>query len=185
MEELKIFETDWQQYNPRKPHIPRQGLDVFNYHGELVNPSPSLDSLKEYNVEHGTKFTETECTRPTEVYEECPTLKEFLEPMHWAVRTHFLKLGPGGYFPPHRDHTAGVQNSFRIIVPIWNCRPPRVRFMLEDQSLDWEYGVAYVLNTTKSHTLFNAGAEEDSIWLVINAMVCGSALKFIERNLAN
>ena len=48
---LKDFEDKWSQYNPRKSHIAREGLCVFNYEGRC-GPGPALDSLKEYNRIH-------------------------------------------------------------------------------------------------------------------------------------
>ena len=38
-------------------------------------------------------------------------------------------------------------------------------------------------DTTKEHTLFNASMK-DSIWLVINALVCEESIEFVCKNLA-
>lgn len=180
---LKDFESKWSQYNPRKAHIPREGLCVFNYSGKC-GPGPALDSLKEYNRIHNTNIGESDCNKPTELLWESKELQHFFEPLVGSVvRTHFLKLKPGGFFPPHRDHTRGVQNSFRIIVPIYNCQPPHSNFILEDKILYMEHGYPYVINTTKLHWLFNAHAEEDQIWLVINAKIDENCMEFIENGL--
>ena len=45
LETLSSFEDKWSQYNPRKNHIRREGLCVFNYDGKC-GPGPALDSVK-------------------------------------------------------------------------------------------------------------------------------------------
>lgn len=180
---LSQFEDKWSQYNPRKSHIPREGLCVFNYEGRC-GPGPALDSLKEYNKIKDTNIGETDCNKPTELFFKSPELQNYFEPLLGSVvRTHFLKLKPGGFFPPHRDHTRGTQNTFRIIVPVKNCAPPASNFVLEDKILYMDHGSTYVINTTKLHWLFNASAENDSIWLVINAKIDETCMEFIENGL--
>lgn len=183
LDTLELFESKWSQYNTRRSYIPREGLCVFNYDG-VCGPNPALDSLKQYNELHSTDLTESDANVPTELYHASPELQEYFKPLIGSVvRTHFLKLKPGGYFPPHRDHTKGKQNSFRIIVPIINCEVPCSNFILEDKILNMNRGESYIINTTKLHTLFNADAHRDSIWLVINAKIDERSLKFIESGL--
>lgn len=180
---LKSFDRKWSQYNPRKSHIAREGLCVFNYEGRC-GPGPALDSLKEYNRIHKTNVGESDCNKPTELYWESQELQNFFQPIIGSVvRTHFLRLKPGGFFPPHRDHTRGVQNSFRIIVPIHNCDPPTSNFVLEEKILHMKQGRAYVVNTTKLHWLFNAHTYEDQIWLVVNAKIDKTCMEFIENGI--
>jgi len=103
--------------------------------------------------------------------------------LDWSVRSHFLRLPPGGYFSPHRDHVYYDQQSFRIIWPLQNCNPPSFRFMLEDTTLNFDHGHCYVINTTKAHTLFNCSPSNDSIMLVVNALVCEDSIRFVQDNL--
>ena len=42
----------------------------------------------------------------------------------------------------------------------------------------------YFVNTLKEHTLFNASADQDSIWLVLNYIVNEESINWIYRNLA-
>lgn len=183
MKTLEIFEDKWSQYNTRRAHIPREGLCVFNYDG-VCGPNPALDSLKQYNELHNTDLKETDAHVPTELYQYSSELQEYFKPLIGSVvRTHFLRLKPGGFFPPHRDHTKGKQTSFRIIVPIANCEPPYTNFILEDKILRMTHGTSYVINTTKEHTLFNANNNLDSIWLVINCKIDDRSLSFIESGL--
>ena len=85
----------------------------------------------------------------------------------YVGRSHFLKIPPGGFFPPHRDFKSTDLHSFRIIVPMKNMEYPKFTFMLEDKVLPWKNGKAYFLNTAKQHHLFNAGSE-DAYMIVLN-----------------
>ena len=55
--------------------------------------------------------------------------------------------------------------------------------MLEDKTLNFEYGECYVVNTTKQHTLFNCSTQYDSLWLVVNTQVTDESIRFIQDNL--
>lgn len=180
LKELEPFNNKWSQYNENKPWINRHGLCVLNERGS-VGPGPALNSLYEWNQVHRTNLKEVDFNKPTEVYKNSQQLQSILSDiLPFCVRTHFLKLLPGGYFPPHRDHTGKEQKTFRLIVPIQACNPPATRFMIEDKTLHWNLGQMYLLNTTKQHMLFNATLSEESIWLVINCIVCDEMIDYIE-----
>ena len=159
-------EFDWVKYNPRKD-INRWGLSVTSLDGGLSG-RPDLDSLYEYNKENGTGYNEKDFNVPTPVLND--QIKNLLEP--WKdnyYRTHFLKFGPGGFFPPHRDwnYHSGRADSFRLIMPLRNVNPPYFNFVLEDKMLHWEVGRLYFVDTLKMHYLFNSGFN-DSYWLIVN-----------------
>lgn len=183
-DDLNKFDNQWSQYNPRKPYIQRQGLCVINEKGSC-GPGPALDSLIEYNKENNLKLSDHDFNKPTELYYSSNALQHmFKDNLSWCIRTHFIKLKPGGFFPPHRDHSyKGIQDSFRLVVPIENCNPPDSYFIVEDKILYWEYFTLYFVNTLKTHTLFNAHPINNSIWLVINAKLCNESINFVEKYL--
>jgi aspartyl/asparaginyl beta-hydroxylase (cupin superfamily) len=181
--ELAQFDTSWSQYNVLKPWISRQGLCVLNERG-LIGPGPALNSLYEWNRTYNTELTEMDFNKPTEVYRASEQVRSVLKDiLPYCIRTHFLKLLPGGYFPPHRDYVGKQQKTFRLIIPIKSCNPPDTRFMIEDKTLYWNQGSMYAVNTTKEHTLFNASAHTNSVWLVINAIICEETINFVSNNL--
>ena len=57
LSELRYFESDWTQYNPRKLPNNRIALSITNSNG-ILGPGPDLDSLPEYNAEHGVYLDE-------------------------------------------------------------------------------------------------------------------------------
>lgn len=183
LEEIKLFDGKWSQYNELKPWIKRQGLCVINERGK-VGPGPALNSIYEWNKKNGTSYTELDFDKPTELYYASSQVQRILKDiLPYCVRTHFLKLPRGGFFPEHRDHRGRNQKTFRLIVPIQECNPGAVRFMIEDRTLYWRCGKMYYINTTKPHTIFNASTNQDSIWLVINAKLCNEMIDFVSDKL--
>ena len=168
----EIYDFKFVKYNPSRPEILRDGLSVTSYDGGLSG-YPDLHSLKDVYEETGESFSEEECTVLTPVYHDCPEVQKMCDPwLPWLKRTHFLKLPPGGFFPDHVDGgRIGNPTSFRLIVPIFNCNPPEMIFLVKPgtqyEVLNWEHGRTYFLNTSKRHLLFNASSE-DSIMLVMN-----------------
>lgn len=180
LDDLKQYDDKWTQYNSYKPWIPRQGLCIINEDG-INKAGPALDSLLEWNKAHGTNYTELDFNISTPVLTDT-VLNDFLSPIRqWCYRSHFLKLPPGGYFPPHRDKS---WESIRLILPLFNCNAPLARFILEDKTLTFELGRMYFVNTLKEHTLFNASSDIDSIWLVLNYEVNETSVDWLHKNLA-
>ena len=58
---------EYVRYNPRK-NVDRWGLSITSADGGLTG-RPDLDSLKEYNKEHGTNWLEDSFNVPTPVLE--------------------------------------------------------------------------------------------------------------------
>ena len=168
---------EYVQYNPRRK-INRWGLSITSLDGGLSG-RPDLDSF--YAVDPSTMPTEMDINVPTPVYQhkEIHKLCEHFQP--FVGRSHFLKIPPGGYFPPHRDYKSAELESFRVIVPMLNFEYPKFTFILEDKVLPWNAGSAYFLNTAKAHHLFNCG-DRDSYWIVLNIQTTKeSIMKVIEH----
>lgn len=180
LQQLKKFDDKWSKYNSHKPEIQRDGLCIINEDG-INKPGPALDSLTEWNRENGTNLSELDFDTTTPVYEET-MLKDVLKDIRSeCYRSHFLRLPPGGYFPPHRDFS---MDSFRVILPVYNCNPPNARFMIEDKTLHWDHGRFYIINTLKEHTLFNASDGLDSIWLVLNVKLSQKSCAWSYKNMS-
>jgi hypothetical protein len=171
---------EWVKYNPRKD-VNRWGLSITSLDGRL-NGVPDLDSLNEYNKENNTNYKEKDFNTPTPVLNQ--QIHDILLPWQGHYyRTHFLKFGPGGFFPPHRDwnYYSGIPDGFRLIMPLRNVNPPSFNFVLEDKLLHWEIGRMYFLDTQRMHYLFNSSFS-DSYWMVVNVALNDDAItKTLER----
>lgn len=180
LKELEQFEDKWAPYNSHKDFIKREGLCIINEDG-VNKQGPALESLTDWNREHGTNWSELDFNISTPVYENT-MLKDVLKDLRSeCYRSHFIKLPPGGYFPPHRDFS---MDAFRVIMPVRVCNPPETRFMIEDRTLHWEHGRFYIINTLKEHTLFNASDGLDSIWLVLNVKLSKKSIMWSYKNMS-
>ena len=75
------YSKDWSRYNPRT-NIAREGLCVINEKGS-VGPGPALDSLKQYNAEHGSQWNESDFNKPTDLYRNSTALQELLQGLRY------------------------------------------------------------------------------------------------------
>ena len=95
-------------------------------------------------------------------------------------RTHFIRMGKGGHFPPHRDNRRASVSTMRLFVPIENCNPPRTFFMLDREPLVFEHGRAYFINTCIEHTVFSC---YPSLFLVMNIVVNDTTTQTLLNNM--
>lgn len=170
---LEKFSNDWKPYNPKKP-IERYGLSITSLHGDLSGV-PDLDSLLEYNKENNDNVKEDDINVKTPVYE---VFQDVLDEINLdLIRSHVIKLSPGGYFPIHRDNPTAEINSFRLFLPLRNCNPPSHYFILDDKILSFNLGSTYFIDTCIPHTLFNVSFK-DTIFAVFNIKL---SLESIEK----
>ena len=179
--------VDWTEekftyvkYNPRKD-INRYGLSLTSLDGG-TSGVPDLDSLYEYNQEHNIKYTERDFVTITPVY-RYPSISKLLRPIKDEMfRSHIIKLGPGGFFPPHRDFKGMDIDSFRIIIPLKNMKPPAFTFIVDGNIQHWNEGSLYFVDTAKMHYLFNA--DFDPVYMIVlNVNLNENTVKFITNNL--
>ena len=150
---------DWVQYNPRKPHINRQGLSVTSLDGKNSGV-PDLDSVREYNQVHGTKYSELDFQTLTPITDLIPETKQLIEkfPSSSIGRCHFIRLGAGGFFPPHRDNGMNSvrPDTFRVISVLDDFHPTGANVWLQEgRPLTLFSGRTYFINTTKVHSVFS------------------------------
>lgn len=171
---------EYVRYNPRKD-IKRYGLSITSLDGE-TSGIPDLDSLLEYNRENKTRYTEKDFKVFTPVYEYAD-FRNIIEPIKDDIfRSHILKLDPAGYFPPHRDYYGMEIDSFRLVIPLHNCNPPNLTFIVDDKIQQWSHGTVYFVDTAKMHYLFNASSQP-SYMVVLNVDLTKNAINFVTQNL--
>ena len=170
---------EYVRYNPRKD-VKRYGLSLTSLDGG-TSGIPDLDSLFEYNKENNTDYKERDFATFTPVH-DWGNLNEIIAPIKNLIhRSHVLKLDPGGFFPPHRDHRGRNIGSFRLIVPLQNMRPPALNFVIDNKILEWETGLLYFLNTNLEHYLFNASFSP-SYMIIYNVGLTEGSVDFVTRN---
>ena len=181
LEALKKHEADWKPYNPRKTNVLRQGLALTSLDGGLSG-IPDLDSLKEYNAEHGTHYTESSFRRPTPVLLDHAAIRNPIEKfVPYLGRSHFLRLGEGGYFPFHRDSVHLNADTFRLIALLPGCESGQFCFLFDHQRIFMEVGQLYFLNTKVEHALFSFG--KSALLMVLNVILSEESVRAVMGSL--
>lgn len=176
MEEIKSFDSDWQDYLPRtdRPNN-RKALTLTNLPGKDHKTNPSLAQA---SYAAGRRLSELEFDSPTAVYEHCHSLRPFLDSWSPLGRTFLVKSDIGGYFVPHRDHPSMPREVFRLIVFLNNCNPYDYDWLMDDRKISIEQGRVYYVNTRKTHRTISW--VNDSIHLILNvAMTTENVAKII------
>lgn len=180
--DLILDHPGWRQYNSYKDGYNRYGLSITSLDGGYSGV-PDLESLMEYYKDTGELYYDRDFKVRTPISYEIPAVSELCDFFGADLaRSHFLRLDKGGFFPPHRDHNFALPNDmFRIIVPFYNFHPSNMTWVFDGKVLQLTEGVAYFMNTTKTHSLFsyndgctmlvlNVSATEDTMNRLIRKM---------------
>ncbi len=175
--EILDSHLEWKIYNPRTVNN-RFGLSVTSLDGGYSG-IPDLDSLRQYNLEHGTTIHEHHFQTRTSIVNSIPDLKNTLDSFPNLGRCHFLRLDSGGFFPTHRDNGTQLPSpTFRIIVPLvengW-------KWIQEDRVLHLKPGRTYCINTTKEHSVFSF--IDNCYLLVLNVISTPASIRAVTEHL--
>ena len=179
-EQILSFESHFQTYNPRKPEYNRYGLSITSKDGDFSHV-PNLDSLNEYNKEHGTNFDESDFRKWTPFFKTCTELQEQVAPFHkYMGRSHILRLNKGGFAPWHRDSVTLVPKHFRLLISLTPFS--HFVFLLDNKRVCLEIGQLYFVNTRLAHSVFSF---EDKVDLAIfNIDLCEASVLAVINHLA-
>lgn len=166
----------WKPYNRSKPHIPRRGLSLYSLDGS-ADGEIDLNSIREYNVIHGTNYDETSFCTPTPFWHQITAISSHLRGLEpFLCRSHLIEFGCGGHFPPHRDRG----KAFRLIC-FFNCSAENFVVLLDGEKLSFETNCLYFMDTRLSHTLFSM--QEKAMILVLNVLPSEESNSWIHGHL--
>lgn len=141
-----LFDEDREQTPPQT------GWDTVCVHGLEGDPF-KFDRATEY----GYPDEDEAPYGWTEVADQCPTIKAFLESLPYAklYRARITKLRAGGYAAPHIGRTQGAKYNKKINFAL--NHPEGFEFALEGHGLvPWEAGKGFWLNVDKNyHSVIN------------------------------
>lgn len=183
LESLKEFDDEWKIYNPSKEGYNRFGLSLTSLDGELTG-YPDLTSVRDYNESALIKLNEMSFKKQTKALSALrkTSLSVLLNKFDKSLgRSHLIRLGRGGFFPPHRDSVSRNPSVFRIIIFLKNCNSNNFVFLLGDQRINvWDESV-WVINTMISHAVFSFLNE--STFIVLNVECTEEAIDKVLESL--
>ncbi|WP_340064325.1 aspartyl/asparaginyl beta-hydroxylase domain-containing protein [Ascidiimonas aurantiaca] len=101
--------------------------------------------------EPGVILKETPVMKLCSYFQE--VLKQFKCPF---LSVRLLKLDPGAYIKPHRDHELGYENyNFRLHIPIVTHK--KIEFILDGKQLQMLPGECWYTNVNYEHSVANKG----------------------------
>lgn len=174
------FNNSWLPYNPSKD-IKREGLSLTSLDGKMSG-RPDLDSLLEHYRETGVAYSEEDFKLPTKAYEKLKSLHSLFQSFPKVGRSHLIKFGAGGFFPPHRDAYGSLPKCFRIVSFLTNCTSDTVYLTHDGETLNLNQGSVYYLDTRKIHAVFSF--VDNAIILVMNIPMTIENLDALEIALA-
>lgn len=180
--ELHQIQPSWIPYNKSKQWSHRYGLSLYSLEGE-VSGEIDLNSIREWNSKHGTKYNEMNFRCPTKYWRALNSISKPLEDISpFFGRTHLLKLDEGGIFPPHRDNYGKSAPSFRL-VSFFNCCPESLHLTINGERAHFLENRCYFMDTRKVHSLVSF--QPESLILVVNVSICRETERLIIKKLLN
>lgn len=173
---ISAYKEHFKPYTPKKEGCNRYGLSLTSRDGSLADGT-GLQSLYEYNKQHGTHLDEPDFRKWTPVFNDSLSLKSAMKPFHNCMgRSHILKLNKGGFFPPHRDL---LPRSFRLFVSLTSNS--HYIFTLDQKNISFEQNQVYFVNTVLVHSLFSF--KNESLFIVFNIDYSEEAVRGVFNNL--
>ena len=159
LEELKQFDGDWKRYNPSKLKNNRWGLSVTSLDGGLSG-IPDLTSLKEHYDNTGEKVSDRDITVPTDVWKKSGEVQKILDPLRpWVLRTHFLRMDEGSFFPDHYDMLRQEFDHDQIrLTAFININEYGFKWIYDDRLIKCQNGSLWYFNSHKRHCVFSTQA---------------------------
>ncbi len=154
-EELdKVLNSGWI------PHFNTEGYDGDWQAIPLYAPGGDPNNIYAISIEG-------QLPEPTPLVKMCPYIQSILQNFKCPlISVRVLRLRPGSYIKPHRDHKLGYEDGcFRIHVPIKTN--PQVEFMLGGDLLRMQAGECWYTNVNCVHSVVNKGTT-DRVHLVFD-----------------
>lgn len=154
--DLAQFEDHWCPYNVKKDvHNNRWGLPITSHTGDVID-NYHLNSFGYMQKYHDIEMKEENFTKPTQVYNSIPEIKSLIDMFSPDIgRVHFLKIGAGGFFPPHVDHVGACPEYIRLILVFGKCKPENFVQLINGNTVYFDPGYLYFANFQREHSVFS------------------------------
>ena len=163
MEEIEGYE--WKRYCPEKKDNNRWGLSVTSLDGKLTG-IPDLNSLRDYYEETGQVVRNRDINTLTEVYHNSHELKKMLGGLEpWLIRTHFIRMDAGSYFPDHFDMAPmDLKNDQIRLTAFVNVNEYGFKWIYDDKIIKCNNGTVWYFNSHKRHSVH---ATQDNMMILV------------------
>lgn len=149
-DEIKAFEDKWRDYLPR-PDRPnnRYGLLLSGLPGNTCESPASLPEIRRENQD--PTIHDIDLNVFTDAYYGLPSLQPIMDFFAPLGRTYLLKMGPGSYFPPHRDDPLLSRKTFRIAGFLGGVEEDNYIWYMDNRRINISPGDFAYVDTRKTH----------------------------------
>jgi hypothetical protein len=154
--DLVQFDDNWCPYNVKKDvHNNRWGLPITSHSGDVTD-NYHLNSFGYMQKYHNVEMREDNFAEPTQVYHALKQIQPIVDMFRPDIgRVHFLKIGAGGFFPPHVDHVGACPEYIRLIAVFGKCKPENFVQMINGRPTYFDPGYFYFVNFQREHSVFS------------------------------
>jgi hypothetical protein len=167
-QDLEQFKDNWCPYNVKKDsHNNRWGLPVTSHTGDVMD-NYHLNSFGYMQQYHDVEMKEENFNIPTQVYNALPQIQPIIDMFKPDIgRVHFLRIGAGGFFPPHIDHFGACPDYVRLITVFGKCKPENFVQLIDGKPTYFDPGYFYWANFQREHSVFSFSDHVYSLILTV------------------
>jgi hypothetical protein len=164
LNKLQEFDAEWVPYNQKKDTVNnRYGLALTSHSGS-VNDTEHLNSFGYAKRNLDIELREDNFNKYTEAMYQLTEIKDIVDLFPDIGRVHILRVGKGGYFPPHRDFPQLNPEYVRLSCVFGKCKPENYCMLYDGRPFYQDPGFFYFNNYIKDHSLFSFS---DYVYVVI------------------
>jgi hypothetical protein len=155
LDKLAEFDQYWVTYNQKKDTINnRHGLALTSRTGK-IDDTMHLNSFGYAQRNLGIEMCEDNFNTYTPAMTALTEIKDIAELFTDIGRVHILRIGKGGFFPPHRDFPGLAPEYFRLSCMFGNCSDFNYVMHLHDNIFRPERNHLYFVNYQLNHNIFS------------------------------
>lgn len=161
---LEEFQFNWVIYNQNKDTLNNRYALPLTSHSGMIDDTMHLNSFGYAKKNLDIEMREENFNTYTPIMEKLTEIKEIVDLFPDIGRVHILRIGRGGYFPPHRDFPQLHPDYIRLTCVFGKSKPENYCLLYDGKPFYHDPGFFYFNNYQKDHSLFSFS---DYVYVVI------------------
>lgn len=161
---LDEFQYNWVPYNQKKDSSNNRYALPLTSHTGNIDDTMHLNSFGYAKRNLDIELREDNFNTYTPILEKLPEIKTIVDLFPDIGRVHLLRIGHGGYFPPHRDFPQLHPDYIRLTCVFGKAKPENYCLLYDGKPFYHDPGFFYFNNYQKDHSLFSFS---DYVYVVV------------------
>lgn len=164
LNKLEEFQYNWVPYNQKKDTINNRYALPLTSHTGSIDDTVHLNSFGYAKRNLDIEMREDNFNTYTPIMERLTEVKNIVQLFPNIGRVHILRIGKGGYFPPHRDFPQLHPEYIRLSCVFGKAKQENYCLLYDGKPFYHDPGFFYFNNYQKDHSLFSFS---DYVYVVI------------------